>query len=316
MSASRDLDRAIQDYFEAGPTQVTERSYDEVRSQIERIPQRIAIGPWRMPDMSSYKRYAIAGAVVLALALVGVNLLPRQQPSVGTPSSSPASTPAASQERLSTNEHPLAAGTYTAGQPFVVPLTFTVPDGWTGKIDGPYALFLRRGDTEISFASNAAFYQNPCQSERGLLDADSGAAWMVLTRTISAAPGFELSARNGTGVDLGRQSAWAEMTITAPISAAGCPMPAHGFPIWQVQPYGYPVGYISNESYTFDPGVTPALPMGATKALRAGQTDHVSIFQVDGEHFLIDYTLADESDLAQQAEVKAILDSVQINAVP
>jgi hypothetical protein len=206
-------------------------------------------------------------------------------------------------QRLTTNELPLAAGIHTAGQPFVVPVTFAVPDGWTGKIDGPYAVFLRRGETEISFARNAVFYQDPCHPERALLDEDSGAARRVLVRTISAAPGFEVLLSGN------------ELTITAPASSADCPMAANGFPIWQVQPYGYPVGYISNEDYTFDPGpgVTPSLPMGATKELQAGLTDHISILQVDSEHFLIDYTLADDGDAALQAEVNAILDSVQIN---
>jgi hypothetical protein len=220
-------------------------------------------------------------------------------------------------QRLTTNELPLAAGIHTAGQPFVVPVTFAVPDGWTGKIDGPYAVFLRRGETEIAFARIAEFYQDPCHPERGLLYADSGNGMATLAGTISAAPGFEARYQGRVDNHMGYfGDGWGnELTITAPASSADCPMAANGYPIWQVQPYGYPVGFISNEDYKFDPGpgVTPSLPMGATRELLAGRTDHISSFQVESEHFLIDYTLADESDAALLAEVNAILDSVQIN---
>jgi len=250
---------------------------------------------------------------------VGINLLLRQQVGVGTPGASPTATPTASPQALTTDERPLAAGTYTAGKPFVVPMTFTVPDGWTGKIDGPYALFLRRGETEISFARAAVFYVNPCHPNRGLADADSGAARNYLAGIVSAAPGFEAFYRGRVDNHAGYYGdRWGnELTITAPAGSADCPMAANGYPIWQVQPYGYEVGYAQPGSI-LHPGVDvkPSLPMGATKELLAGRTDHISSFQVESEHFLIDFTLADESDAAQQAEVFAILDSVQINAAP
>jgi hypothetical protein len=319
MTVSRDVYRMIHDYLEDGPNQLADRSYDAVRSQIDNTRQRVVIGPWRLPDMSNYARYAIAGVIVLALAFVGINLLPKQQVGVGTPGASPTATPMASPQALTTDERPLAAGTYTAGQPFVVPMTFTVPDGWTGKIDGPYALFLRSGETEISFARAAVFYVNPCHPNGGLADADSGAARNYLAGIVSAAPGFEALYRGHVDNHAGYYGdGWGnELTITAPASSADCPMAANGYPIWQVQPYGYEVGYAQPGS-TLHPGVdvTPSLPMGATKELLAGRTDHISSFQVENEHFLIDYTLADESDAAQQAEVNAILDSVQINAAP
>src|SRR6266550_2982564 len=92
MTASRDIDQRIHDYLEDGPTQLTDRSYDSVRSQIERRRQRVVFLAPRWSDIFAVGRFAVAGAVVLAVALMGIGLLSNRG-GLGGPGVTPSPTP-------------------------------------------------------------------------------------------------------------------------------------------------------------------------------------------------------------------------------
>ena len=77
MTAQRDPDQFIRSYLEDGLTELPDSVYDAVRSQIDQTRQRVVIGPWRLPSMNNFARFAIAGAAVLVVALAGVYFLPR-----------------------------------------------------------------------------------------------------------------------------------------------------------------------------------------------------------------------------------------------
>ncbi len=159
MTARRDPDRLIRAYLEDGPTELPDRSYDEVRSQIDHTRQRVAIGRWTEPRMNNFARFAIAVAAVLVVAVIGITLLPNQGGigGVPTPTPSPSPSPTASPAAFP-GAGPLAAGRYT-DTPFLgndasmcgpeptgatpppcteatrddaIRFTFTVPDGWAG----------------------------------------------------------------------------------------------------------------------------------------------------------------------------------------
>ena len=89
MTASRDTERLIRAFLDEGVTELPERVYDAVRSDIDRTHQRVVIGPWRTPDMNSFAKLAMAAAAVVVVAIVGYNLLPGGDRSGGTPAVSP-----------------------------------------------------------------------------------------------------------------------------------------------------------------------------------------------------------------------------------
>ena len=50
MNERRDPDRLVHDFLMEGQTELADQVYDAVRATIEQKPQRVVIGPWRMPN--------------------------------------------------------------------------------------------------------------------------------------------------------------------------------------------------------------------------------------------------------------------------
>ena len=96
MTAPRSTDQLLQAFLADGLTELPDRTYDAVRSEIHRTRQRAVLGPWREPSVTTISRLAIAAAIVAAIGVAWVNLVPRN-PSIGgdpTPSPSPMLIPA------------------------------------------------------------------------------------------------------------------------------------------------------------------------------------------------------------------------------
>jgi hypothetical protein len=97
MNTSRDPDRLIRTFLAEGQTELPDRVFDAVRSEIDRTRQRVVIGPWRTPHMNTFAKFAMAAAAVVVVAAVGINLLPARTGVGGgptiTPSPSPTPTP-------------------------------------------------------------------------------------------------------------------------------------------------------------------------------------------------------------------------------
>ena len=66
MTAPNETERRIREYLQAGPTQLPDRSFDDVRLHIERTHQRVVVGPWRdlMPGSA---RLALVAASIVAI---------------------------------------------------------------------------------------------------------------------------------------------------------------------------------------------------------------------------------------------------------
>ena len=77
MNARRDPDRLIHDFLMEGQTELADQVYDAVRASIEQKRQRVVIGPWRLPTMNKLVPIALGTAAVVAVLLVGSQLLPR-----------------------------------------------------------------------------------------------------------------------------------------------------------------------------------------------------------------------------------------------
>jgi hypothetical protein len=97
MNAPRDPDCLIHAFLMEGQTELADQVYDAVRASIDRTHQRVVIGPWRLPAMNKVIPIGLGAAAVIAVAVVGAQLLsPSGLGGVGaapTPSVSPTPSP-------------------------------------------------------------------------------------------------------------------------------------------------------------------------------------------------------------------------------
>jgi hypothetical protein len=85
MSANHDISRIVRSWIREEEHDSADRILEFVLFQLDATPQRRPLWrPWRFPDMNSPVRYAIAAATVLAVALVGYQLLPSNTGDPGT----------------------------------------------------------------------------------------------------------------------------------------------------------------------------------------------------------------------------------------
>ena len=95
MTASRDPDRMIHAFLREDAGQLDDQVYDAVRAEIEQKRQRVVIGPWRVPTMSKLLPIGLGAAAVIAVLVIGSQLLgtPASGGVGGAPSAAPSPTP-------------------------------------------------------------------------------------------------------------------------------------------------------------------------------------------------------------------------------
>jgi hypothetical protein len=243
MTTNRDLERLLDAWFADGPSEVADRVIDDVADRIERQPQYPAwrLRPWRTLMSPTFKLVA-AAAAVLVVAVIGYNLLPPRQASVGGPtpaaspspaSSSEAPTPTAAAVRSGppiTCDDPAfqCAGALSAGNhstvAFKPSFTFEVPAGWTNTLDRDRTYTVNQLNRAFFFqvlSQVAIPAQNAtCAAER---KADTGAAVADFVTFLTTHPGLAASAPEsitvgafaGTRVTVHVNTAW---TATCPNS--------------------------------------------------------------------------------------------------
>ena len=236
-------------------------------------------------------RLAIAAVAIVVAAVLAIKFLPTT--SVGpapTPTASPAptATPMPLSETLN-NIGPVAieAGTYAAGTPFLVPLTFSVPNNyWLGGIGGPNLVELDQIDGHATVAMQifTKVYADPCHNNLGLLSPLPGDSVDDLVTALTKMPSVTASAV--TDATIGGLPA-KQLTLTAPASFTGCTLTSDGaFRVWE-------------------------LPLGATNDLTPGEIDRIWILEVDGQRLVID-TNGSQDDSA----VQGVLDSIKFTPQP
>jgi hypothetical protein len=208
MTASRDPERLIRAFLDEGPTDLPDRTYDAVRSHIDRTRQRVVIGHWREPRMSNYARLAIAAAAVLVVAVVGYNLLPGSG-GLGGPGPSPSPTATALPTATPKPTGPVAlpaglvpAGTYVA-HPFVAPndsigFRFALPGGWQGggpSGRAPVGVLPTTGQEgpngmSMGFLTVTSLAGDPCKWKEAI-DIEVGPTVDDLVTALAANPGYE-----------------------------------------------------------------------------------------------------------------------------
>lgn len=141
MTARREPDRLIDAFLHEGAEQLHDQVYDAVRSSIEQRPQRVVIGPWRMPTLNKLVPIAIGVVAVVAVVVIGSRLLPAAPG--GTAAGGPTAAPTAAPASAPTSE-PTTAPSPTPGTVAPPPLTQTFtstqhgislsyPEGWIAR---------------------------------------------------------------------------------------------------------------------------------------------------------------------------------------
>ena len=233
-------------------------------------------------------------AAVSVLLMAGCSSQPPSNPAQPTPSQSAVatSTAAATLPRFEDQEpgSGLAAGTYVLNYASIggakayptLAVTFTLPAGWDRvRVDG---VVWNDAGTRLSFAVVDNLYTDPCDPDRGLREPSVGPSVDDLTRALATVPGWKI-----TEVTEGHFHGFAgnSLLLTAPADFSSCK---------------------SGESrlvHTLgSPGYTPALSNGEHHALR--------ILNVEGVRLVVDATSTTEASAQRLAELKAVVDSIEI----
>lgn len=293
MHTDREETRIVRSWLEEGVTALPDRVLDAVLDQIPMTPQRRSWWPsWRFSDMNKTLKVAAGAAAVLAVALVGYNVLP---PSAGT--GGPAQTPVAT---LAPTPSPtmvpevvvgsLEAGTYLMDDPRLtaVPFTFTVPEGWSARADG--VIYTNDGSSsELNFYPFVVthVYTDACQSE-GALD-EIGPAVDDLVEALADQLGSDAS--SPVDVTFGGYTAKRiDMSIPADQDTSTCRYPGVGFQIWA------------------DPLETNFF---AIPADQVGAAFPVYIADVDGDRAVILPSRGPDASASDIAELDAVLASIR-----
>jgi len=194
MSTFRDPDRQIKAFLAEGLSELPERIYNVVRSEIDQTHQRVVLGPWRTPDMNIFAKLGTAVVVVALVVVVVANLVPKSGLRPGgsplwsgaspSPSPSPTTAPLSelagqpSREPVFADPYLLPSGELAIWTYYGVgigALGFNVPtSGWIA--DGALSIEKRSdavtvGRITFRSATPTAVYTDPCgHARRDLVD--------------------------------------------------------------------------------------------------------------------------------------------------
>jgi hypothetical protein len=295
MNTHPDLDQSITAWLEAeAPERAPERLLSVSRDRIRLTRQRRLPWPARgMPITGTALRLAVGVAAVVALAVIGVRLLPDGRSISGpnpspSPSRSPSPTPTPLTSTLAQGPpYVPASGLMESGRYRLGRITFTVPDGWTAYQE--WAVL--RGDYAADPPDGAGFvrwrigsvYADPCHwSTSPTISTGS-----TVDDVVNA---FKAQDRGGhvvTPIDVtveGYRGKLIDLVVPAGIDFADCDQ-------------GEYHSWISpNEGDRYNQG--------------PGQHDVLRIVDVGGtvEAILTDYSVA--TSAAVRAELQAMVDSV------
>jgi hypothetical protein len=292
MTAPRDPDVLIRAFLDEGQTDLPDRAFDAVRSEIHRTRQRVVIGPWREPNMSVFARVAIAAIAVLAFGLAWVNFGPGQTGFGGQPPPTQTASPNPSPRLLPVGDRelPLEPGaSYITADPFLVRVTFTAPDGWVGRLGAEFLAFTNPNGRDapaygVIFGIFDKVAADPCHFDQGFRDALPESSVDALVAALTAVPGLDASIPIDVTVD---GYAGKQLTLTAPASFAGCTLSPDGYAVWQ-------------------------LPGDTNNPFIAGQRSRLWILDVDGQRLVIDLPEAPDQSAQERADAQAVFDSIRI----
>ena len=287
MTAPNNPDNLIRAFLDEGQAELPDRAFDAVRRDIHRTHQRVVIGPWREPDMSTLTRVAIAAAAILAVGFAWYNLSPSSNriagvPPAPTPTVAPTPTPEPS---LLPITGAVAPGRYRFA---TVPMSIEVPAGWTS--DGGFFLDKNYGPADAD--AGAAFapwdvtgtFVDPCTDHR--LVEPAPASIDDLANVLAHQPGTTAIPPQDVTID-GYYGKSVEVTVTADIST--CDEAPVGFWLW-------------------------ASPGGDRRYVQGNdETNRIYILDVNGKRLTFNARIPARTTAADRAELESIIDSIEIN---
>ena len=306
MTASRDPDRLIHEFLEDGLSELPDRAYDAVRSEIDRTRQRVVIGPWREDQMRRYAIFGIAAAAIVLVAVIGIRFLPSNGGFAGPPAATPTPSPSPSPSPSPTaapvafpvgGSGALPAGTYyitDSKGTNVSRLTFTVPNGWS------YADFVAKDPGtagEVMFTTWAVsdVFTDACKwSESSLINVGTKAGNFVtgtaeqFVTALTQQKNRTASPVTDTTVD-GYPAKHIEMTVSPTLDSATCTD--------------------GNLRYWPDPGPDFG---GGLCCNPVGNIDDITAVDVNGRVMVIIARHYPGSSSQNLAELQSIVSSIQI----
>jgi hypothetical protein len=303
MSTDNDVARALRSWLRESRHEDADRVLEAVVDQVPATPQRrSAWTAWRFDQVKTSAKLAIAAAIVVVLAIVGVNLLqlggprvggPRQsasQPAEPTPSSAASSTPLAEFPQageLAIGRHNLTLGGVRLS--IEVPSGGWVSNGQFGLDKGRYGL-----DTSDPQAPDSAgfvfwtlsapdnVYADPCTSTP--LNPPAGPSAAELAAAVSRIPGVEV-VQEPTPVTVDRMPAW-KVVLTVPEGIGCAPTDFH---LWYDESQEHQARY----------------------ATEVGSTITAWIIDANGTIVWIDAETYATSSLEVGREIQQIIDSIR-----
>jgi hypothetical protein len=291
MTAPHETERRIREYLQPGPTQLPDRSFDDVRQHIERTHQRVVFGP-RRDLMPGSVRLTLVAAAIVAVAVVSFSFLPvlggfgAADPPAATASPTPPVSTAPSgvpATRWLPFNQVLDPGTYAIDlTPEFEPLrvSVTLPSGWASS--QTYDVY--KGDMRVGPWTITHIYTDGCRSQDSLLKVGPGVADLA---DALAALGPRLP-EGPTATTIGGLDAMlVSLTLPVDVDLSAC-RDAEGYRNWP------------------DPG--PNLGGGYWSA--PGQVDDIYIVDLDGERLIIVASHPLGIDEAARTELQSVIDSI------
>ena len=311
MNTISDFDRRAAAWLADGPTELNDRVLDAALREVHLTHQRRRwAAPRRIALMSLPLRAAAAIAALAVAGIVGLSVLGR--PGIGTGSPAPSTSasvtsgPTLSPAPAATNgaydwPGPLAAGSYTTKLIWITPVTvtFTVPEGWESRdvevftdpvsrvneVGGP------RGRS-LMFALVNNVYADPCAGT--LADPPVAETVDALADALADLPGVDATAPSPVTL-AGYSGRYVEFTIR---EDAGCPLA--DFHLWQSR-----ADWMRPDPHSGGP---------VFKAER--ERYRVWVLDVDGVRYLIAAIYAADVTAADEAEIQAVIDSIELSVDP
>ena len=251
--------------------------------------------------MSNFARIGIAAAAVLAIAVIGVNLLPGQGPGVGqgpspsptatataTPSPSPVPVPSRAARKIPFSGD-LGAGTFYIEDRSITNaerFTFTVPDGW--KTDS--STFISKNGKELLTPWVVShIFSDACQWEGDRNLVDVGTTVDELVSALEDQEGRQASSPTDVTVG-GFPATRIELTVPADLDTATC----------------------TNGNLRYWPGAGPDMGSGLC-CNQPGNTDALNVVDIDGRRLVVVARHYPDSSAEDRAELQAVVDSIEID---
>jgi len=293
----RDVTRAIRSWLHEDRHEDASRIAAAVLDRVESTPRR-RVSWWparRFLDMNTFAKVFVAAAAVVAVAFVGINLLPRSGSGPGGPLPSPSPTVAPSVSPQPTlarlpGSGPMEPGTYLMSDG-KSSFRVTIPTGWDAAQNGRDIRKHRGQPGEVTlslYSSDINVFPDACASQDR--PPRTGPTADDLVAALRAQQNSDVSEPAGITIG-GRPGVRLDVSTPQGLDVAGCFEST--LRIWS--------GAAGGNYLAFGP---------------PGETAPVSIVEAPSGRIVFTTAVDDTATAGDQAELQAILDSIQFEQAP